>query len=63
MSSRVGEKNYLHPEAMLINALAQRSSLEQEAGNGRPENPKTAHNGGDDEAHRFLNARSNLAAS
>ena len=38
----------------MINALAQRSSLEQEAGNGRLENPKAAHNGGDDEAHRFL---------
>ena len=40
------------PETKLLDALAQRSSLDQQAGNRRHQNRKTAQNGGDDEGHR-----------
>ena len=42
----------IRPQTELLDALAQRSPLDQQAGNRRHEHSKPAQKGGDDEGHR-----------
>ena len=47
------DRRLIGPETKLLDALAQRSSLDQQAGNRRHENGNDTQNGNDDEAHRL----------
>ena len=51
------------PETKMLNALAQRSSLDQQAGNRRCQNRKNTQKGGDDEGHRHWGPRSGAEIS